>query len=158
MAEAGRSKAIIDTSVLINFLKIDRVDLLASHPLYRFVAIDLVRDEVSTHYADQVVRLVAAIDAGQPSPVANRGPCEARRSVTRPVRSQSRSHSTGAPAPSTTSAEAHQRKDGSAQRHSQPAQPGNGSSATRKTAGAPMNSNSPSLPLTLWTPFRRSSG
>src|ERR1700722_10193491 len=65
MATDGRSKAIIDTSVLVNFLKIDRTDLLASHAGYRFVVLDLVRNEVTRHYAAQVARLDAAIAAGQ---------------------------------------------------------------------------------------------
>lgn len=46
MATDGRSAAIVDTSVLVNFLAIDRADLLASHPDVRFVVADMVRDEV----------------------------------------------------------------------------------------------------------------
>jgi predicted nucleic acid-binding protein len=65
MATDGRSKAIIETSVLVNFLKIDRTDLLANHPAYRFVIPDLVRNEVTRHYAAQVARLDAALAAGQ---------------------------------------------------------------------------------------------
>jgi predicted nucleic acid-binding protein len=65
MATDGRSKVIIDTSVLVNFLKIDRADLLANHPDYRFVVPDLVRNEVTRHYAAQVTRLEAAIATGQ---------------------------------------------------------------------------------------------
>ena len=65
MATDGRSQAITDTSVLVNFLKIDRTDLLANHPAYRFVVPDLVRNEVTKHYAAQVARLDAAIAAGQ---------------------------------------------------------------------------------------------
>jgi predicted nucleic acid-binding protein len=65
MATDGRSKAILETSVLVNFLKIDRTDLLANHPAYRFVVPDLVRNEVTKHYAAQVTRLDAAIAAGQ---------------------------------------------------------------------------------------------
>lgn len=66
MATDGRSKAIIETSVLVNFLKIDRTDLLASHPDYRFVVLDLVHNEVATkpHYAAQATRLAAALAAG----------------------------------------------------------------------------------------------
>ena len=64
MATEGRSKAIIDTSVLINFLKIDRTDLLAKHPSYRFVVLDFVHYEVTTYYPEQVVRLDAALAAG----------------------------------------------------------------------------------------------
>lgn len=64
MATDGRQSAIIDTSVLINFLKIDRADLLASHPLYRFVVIDYVRREVTVRYHHQLARLDAALADG----------------------------------------------------------------------------------------------
>lgn len=66
MGTDGRSKAIIDTSVLVNFLRIDRADLLAKHPAYRFVVLDFVRNEVGTkpHYADQAARLEVAIASG----------------------------------------------------------------------------------------------
>lgn len=66
MATDGRTRAIIDTSVLVNFLKIDRADLLAKHPAYRFVVLDFVKNEVGTkpHYAAQSARLEAAIAAG----------------------------------------------------------------------------------------------
>ena len=65
MATGGRTKAIIDTSVLVNFLRIDRGDLLALHPDYQFVLVDLVRDEVTRHYETQVLRLQAAFAAKQ---------------------------------------------------------------------------------------------
>jgi predicted nucleic acid-binding protein len=65
MANQGRSKAIIETSVLVNFLKIDRTDLLAKHALYQFVVPHAVRNEVTRHYAAQVARLDAAFAAGQ---------------------------------------------------------------------------------------------
>jgi predicted nucleic acid-binding protein len=65
MATDGRSGAIIETSVLVNFLKIGRTDLLAKHPTHRFVVPDLVRSEVTRHYAVQVARLDAAIAAGE---------------------------------------------------------------------------------------------
>ncbi len=68
MATDGRSEAIIETSVLVNFLKIDRTDLLASHPDYRFVVVDFVRDEVTKRYAMQVARIQAAFTAGHLSP------------------------------------------------------------------------------------------
>ena len=63
MAAEGRSKAIIDTSVLVNFLKIDRTDLLAKHTSYRFVVLDFVRYEITTYYPEQVARLDAALAA-----------------------------------------------------------------------------------------------
>jgi predicted nucleic acid-binding protein len=65
MATVGRSNAILETSVLVNFLKIDRTDLLASHPAYRFVVVDLVRKEITRRYSAQVTRLEAALTAGQ---------------------------------------------------------------------------------------------
>ena len=64
MATVGRSKAIIETSVLVNFLKIDRTDLLSIHPTYRFVVVDFVRNEVTKHFAAQVARLGTAVAAG----------------------------------------------------------------------------------------------
>jgi len=64
MATDGRDRAIIDTSVLINFLRIDRVDLLAAHPRYRFVVIDYVKREVTVRYHQQFARLEAALAAG----------------------------------------------------------------------------------------------
>lgn len=64
MATDGRDYAIIDTSVLVNFLRIDRIDLLASHPRYRFVVIDHVRWEITDRYPHQLVRLEAALASG----------------------------------------------------------------------------------------------
>jgi predicted nucleic acid-binding protein len=64
MVMDGRLKAIIDRSVLVNFLKIDRTNLLATHPAFRFVVVDLVRSEITKHYTAQQVRLQAAITAG----------------------------------------------------------------------------------------------
>jgi predicted nucleic acid-binding protein len=65
MATDGRSIVVIDTSVLVNFLAVDRVDLLANHPLYRFVVTDHVRGEVTDAYPDQLARLDIALDALQ---------------------------------------------------------------------------------------------
>lgn len=61
MATDGRSEAIIETSVLVNFLKIDRTDLLAMHPDYRFVVVDLVRSEITRRYPTQLATLEAAL-------------------------------------------------------------------------------------------------
>ena len=66
MAMDGRDEAIIDTSVLLNFLKIDRVDLLERHPAYRFVVVDLVKNEVTKR--GQATRLEAAFQAGDVLP------------------------------------------------------------------------------------------
>ena len=53
---------ILDTSVLINFLAIDRVDLLGQYRRYRFLITAHVRSEVT--HAAQLARLEAAIEAG----------------------------------------------------------------------------------------------
>jgi predicted nucleic acid-binding protein len=53
--------AVLDTSVLINFLIIDRIDLLTRHPAYRFILSEHVRDEIHTDYQDEVTRLDIAI-------------------------------------------------------------------------------------------------
>jgi predicted nucleic acid-binding protein len=55
---------ITDTSVLVNFLVIDRTDLLSRLPNHRFVVTDHVRAEVTEIYPDQLRRLEAAFDAG----------------------------------------------------------------------------------------------
>lgn len=65
MATDGRSDAIIESSTLVNFLKIDRADLLGNHPAYRFIVVDAVRNEITKHYAAQVATLDAAFAAGQ---------------------------------------------------------------------------------------------
>lgn len=62
--DAPRALCILDSSVLINFLAVDRVDLLATHPRYRFVITPHVRDEVTMHYAEQLDRLHVALATG----------------------------------------------------------------------------------------------
>jgi predicted nucleic acid-binding protein len=57
-----RHKAVIDTSVLINFLVIDRADLLVYHPDFNFVVTDHVRDEVTSYYSEQFSRLQSLFD------------------------------------------------------------------------------------------------
>ena len=54
---------ILDSSVLINFLAIDRTDLLGRHSRYRFLITAHVRSEI-THPV-QHARLEAAIEASQ---------------------------------------------------------------------------------------------
>jgi len=54
-------EVVLDTSVLINFLAVDRVDLLARHPDYRFLVTEHVRGEVTAHYSNQVERIDAAL-------------------------------------------------------------------------------------------------
>lgn len=50
----------MDSSVLINFLKIDRMDLLANHSC-QIIATDHVSEEISDHYPVQQQRLAEAI-------------------------------------------------------------------------------------------------
>lgn len=61
----GDSLSIIlaDTSVLINFLAIDRMDLLQQYS-GRFLITDHVRHEVTRHYPDQWARLLEALEQG----------------------------------------------------------------------------------------------
>ncbi len=58
-----RSIVIADTSVLINFLRIDRMDLIGAHPA-SFIVTDHVADEIADSYPDQQVRYNAALAAG----------------------------------------------------------------------------------------------
>jgi predicted nucleic acid-binding protein len=60
----NRLVAVIDTCVLVNFLAIDRVDLLAPHAVYRFVITGHVRREVLDSHAEQLGRLDKALSAG----------------------------------------------------------------------------------------------
>jgi hypothetical protein len=59
-------KAIVvaDTSVLINFLRIDRMDLIAAHPA-SFIVTDHVAAEIVDTYPDQQARYAAALSAAQ---------------------------------------------------------------------------------------------
>lgn len=55
---------ITDTSVLINFLVLDRAELLARLTNYRFVITDHVRAEITEHNHDQLRRLETAFATG----------------------------------------------------------------------------------------------
>jgi predicted nucleic acid-binding protein len=55
---------VADTSVLINFLRIDRMDLIGAHPA-SFIATDHVADEIADAYPDQQARYDAALSGGQ---------------------------------------------------------------------------------------------
>ena len=57
------STVIADTSVLINFLCIDRMDLIARHS-HQFIIADHVAAEVEDFYSDQQTRLKAALQSG----------------------------------------------------------------------------------------------
>jgi len=61
MASSEQESVVLDTSVLINFLAVDRMDLLGHHPGYCFTITEHVRREVTTHYREQVERLDAAL-------------------------------------------------------------------------------------------------
>lgn len=65
MATAGRGQAVLETSVLVNFLKIDRVRLLARHPSYEFIITEHVRAEITQHYPDQLACLETALQNGE---------------------------------------------------------------------------------------------
>jgi predicted nucleic acid-binding protein len=54
---------VADTSVLINFLKIDRMDLVGRYP-GRFLATDHVESELADDYPEQKARYHAAVAAG----------------------------------------------------------------------------------------------
>lgn len=58
--EEPSSIVIADTSVLINFLAIDRMDLIERYPC-RFLITEHVRREVSDHYEEQLTRLKSAL-------------------------------------------------------------------------------------------------
>jgi predicted nucleic acid-binding protein len=64
MAKDGRTPALIDTSVLLNFLAIDHADLLAAHPDHRFVVTDHVRGEITDRRPERLERFEAALAAG----------------------------------------------------------------------------------------------
>ncbi|GIK80934.1 MAG: hypothetical protein BroJett024_20390 [Alphaproteobacteria bacterium] len=53
---------VADTSVLINFLRIDRMDLIGAHPA-SFIATDHVAGEIADTYPDQQMRYAAALTA-----------------------------------------------------------------------------------------------
>jgi predicted nucleic acid-binding protein len=64
MGSKDREDAISDTSVLINFLAVGRIDLFVQHPQYRFVITGHVRREVTKHYPEEFERLGTALSAG----------------------------------------------------------------------------------------------
>ena len=63
-AEPDRPAIIVpDASVLINFLRIDRIDLFAGHS-HVFLATDHVASEISDRYPDQQRRFASALESG----------------------------------------------------------------------------------------------
>ena len=63
VGDARPAIIVTDTSVLINFLRIDRTDLIAGHS-HDFLATDHVAAEISDHYPDQQQRFAEALRAG----------------------------------------------------------------------------------------------
>ena len=55
---------VIDTSVLINFIGVKRLDLLATLPGTACIVTDHVRDEISDDYPEQVVLFLDALKRG----------------------------------------------------------------------------------------------
>ena len=66
---------VTDASVLVNFLRIDRMDLITGHS-HAFIATDHVADEVSDRYPDQQQRFTSAVDAGALSQQSVTSPAE----------------------------------------------------------------------------------
>jgi predicted nucleic acid-binding protein len=64
MGTDAPTDVVTDTSTLVNFLRIGRVDLLAGLDSYRFVVTDHVRTEVTAFYPAQLANLEFAIMAG----------------------------------------------------------------------------------------------
>lgn len=59
-----RIPAIIDSSTLINFLAVDRGDLLERSPRYRFLITEHVHGEITDAYPEQLTRLQALLARG----------------------------------------------------------------------------------------------
>lgn len=57
----SRSPALIDTSVLLNFIAVDRANLLDRHPHFRFVITDHVQGEVTDRRPERFARFERAL-------------------------------------------------------------------------------------------------
>ena len=64
MPAQAATEVLLDTSVLVNFLVIRRLDLLRDHPFHRFVVTDHVRAEITEHYPDQRALVEQALTSG----------------------------------------------------------------------------------------------
>ena len=73
--EFSGSILVSDASVLINFLRIDRMDLIAAVS-YEFMVTDHIADEISEVYPEQQVRYQAALDRGAVAQVSLTDPGE----------------------------------------------------------------------------------
>lgn len=62
MIDAQRMSIVLDTSVLINFLAINRLDLLAQHPEFQFLVTEHVHTEVAAHYIEHLPELETALN------------------------------------------------------------------------------------------------
>ena len=71
---------VTDASVLVNFLRIDRMELIAGHS-HEFIVTDHVADEVSDRYPDQQQRFASAIEAGALSQQSVTSPAEVRHPI-----------------------------------------------------------------------------
>ena len=76
VVETGRRTIVVsDASVLINFLRIDRMDLFGDHS-HDFVVTDHVAEEISSRYLDQHQRFALATTTGAISQVTVSNPRE----------------------------------------------------------------------------------
>ncbi len=75
MVHASPSIIVSDTSVIVNFLRIDRMDLIAGHS-HDFIVTDHVADEITDHYPDQQARFAAAQTDGVIQQVSITDPAE----------------------------------------------------------------------------------
>jgi predicted nucleic acid-binding protein len=64
MAVQNRQEVIVDSSVLINFLRVGRLDLLANHPQYRFLVTEHVRAEITAEFPEQLELLQRSLVEG----------------------------------------------------------------------------------------------
>lgn len=64
MTTETRQEVVVDTSVLLNFLKIERLELLTEHPDYRCLITEHVRREITDEFPEQIGLLDAAVDSG----------------------------------------------------------------------------------------------
>ena len=64
MKPPAQSDIVTDTSVLINFLNVDRLDLFARSNTYRFFVTEHVKREITDHYPKQIARLEEGIASG----------------------------------------------------------------------------------------------
>lgn len=75
MSKDGSTIVVTDTSVLVNFLAVDRMDLIASHPC-RFVVTEHVIGEIQEHYQERYERFVSAMSDGTLSTLVVSSPDE----------------------------------------------------------------------------------